>query len=173
MGTFKGRIPLNQQKSREVRELYRAGFSVKDIAKKLGVTGQDVQGVLCSNKETVCLGNRKPRKPDPVVHPKPVWVKEVEKHTGCQAIYSKGLGKGSEEWILLSPNKVALLIIWGRGDLIQGTKPCKRFSIQGINQAERLARVRATKVPTVNYPEIILPEINPQSDEDDTDENPF
>lgn len=152
---FTGRIPLSPKAARKIRELAKQGFDVRGISQNTGFNGQDIQAVLNCNKSTVCVGGAlRVRKSQLSANTKPEWVHEVENNTGLNAIFSKKLLKytGSEEWLLMSPTNVCILIMWGKGHLIQGAHAPKRFSVQGITKAERdarVAKIRAMASPPI------------------------
>lgn len=151
--TIKGRIPLSAAARKQIRDLAHTGKSVVDIAKITGYNSFDIKAIFLQNqdlKKRVSPGRKIKRKRMEPPN-KPQFVAEVEKTTGLKCIFLRN-SEHDSEWVVLSPKKVPLFTIFGRGDLIGGTTAIKKDSLQGITYHERSLRMerrRMARMPSM------------------------
>lgn len=109
-----------------------------EIAKITGYNSFDIRAVFLRNQDLRkrIATNRKIHRKRMKPPCKPQFVQEIEKTTGLKCIFFRDSGH-DEEWVVLSPKKVPLFTVFGRGDLIGGTTAIKRDSLQGITYQER------------------------------------
>ena len=133
------RISLSQKARQHVLRLVRE-HNTKDLEFLACATGydkQDIKAVLVAQVD---------RPPKPLPDSVPRFIEEVEANTGLQCRKIKAMSDGTSEWLLLGPNNIALMLLFGAKDMLQGTQAMGPAHIQGISSTQRNARASKKKL---------------------------
>ena len=133
------RIPLSRRARDLVLRLAKE-HDTRDPEFLAGATGYDVQNIkaLLAERKVATI---------PQAPKTPRFIEEVQNNTGLQCRRIKQLSDGTSEWILLGPNNIALMLLFGMGDLLQGCQAMGPGHIQGLSTPQREARTNKKKLP--------------------------
>lgn len=122
-----------------VRSAHKALGKDATILNLCSVTGYDRMVVLSCLKILDKAPKRKPKEvQEHYAKPEiPVFVQEIQKNTGLEALKLAKIGV-MEEWILIAPTGLPLLRLIGKGDLLQIARPIRDASkvYQGLTHSE-------------------------------------